>query len=277
MCKMINFNNLLKNNIILFLLFFSQLVFAQEVFDDHVLIPQENFEQRSVQKENEEELITIDIMILFTSDKIDIESLVNKANKIYKDSSVFINLRVVHSEQINYSNNETNTSTLIKLTSDSSIQKLRNEKKADLVVLIRPFSLIQQSCGTAWLLGSNGRGLEISKFSDHGYSVVSNGKDGSYFCSDYTFIHELGHNMGLAHDMKNATSSGAFSFSYGFGIEKKFGTIMSYINPRIGRFSSSEQICIDNIHCGITWSSSYLTDNVKSLNMIRRSIANFRN
>lgn len=277
---MINFNNLLKNNIILFLLFFSQLSFAQEVFDDHVLIPEENFLQERSQQQNEEELITIDIMILFTSNKIDIESLINKANKIYKDSSVFINLRVVHSEQINYSNDETNSSTLIKLTSDSSIKKLRNEKKADLVVLIRPFSLIQQSCGTAWLLGSNNRGSEISKFSDHGYSVVSNGFDCSYFCSDYTFIHELGHNMGLVHDMKNSTSSGAFSFSYGFGIEKKFGTIMSYINPRIGRFSSQEQICVDNIPCGIFWassSSSYQTDNVKSLNRVRRSIANFRN
>ncbi len=227
---------------------------------------------------NPNELITMDVLVLHTPGvaSAQLGQLITDANNAYRDSGVNIHLRAIHIQEVAYTDQSSNADALKALTHESDpafhgIYQLRNDSKADLVVLVRPFDWpIQDSCGTAWLLGSNEQAHLIHKQSNYAYSVVSVGMSGGYVCSDLAFVHELGHNMGLTHDKENATQKGAFSYAYGYKTDS-FGTVMAYSANRIARFSSPLQLCMDQV-CGMEDA-----DNVRALNEIRATIANFRN
>ena len=228
---------------------------------------------------NPNELITIDVLILHTPG-VAISQLVKMmtdANNAYRDSGVNIHLRAIHIKEVVYTAHSSNADALRALTNETDpafrgVYQLRNDAKADLVVLVRPFTYpIQDGCGAAWLLGSNEQAHLIHKQSNYAYSVVSVGTSGGYVCSDLAFVHELGHNMGLTHDKESASQKGAFPYSYGYQVPGVFGTIMAYSANRIARFSSPLQLCMDQV-CG-----REDADNVRALNDIRATVANFRN
>ncbi|MFO1371324.1 MAG: M12 family metallo-peptidase [Candidatus Competibacteraceae bacterium] len=230
---------------------------------------------------------TINVMILYTPGMVDnygnnlstrLDQLVAIGNQAYLDSGVAINLRVVHTQQVDYSDRTTNTAALNALTKGrnpalADVAYLRNFYGADLVSLVRPFNVRTSggSCGVAWLGGANGQA--ISRYSNLAYSVVSDGTDahGRYYCLDLSFVHELSHNMGSAHDRAHADTQGACPYSYGYGIEGTFGTVMSYINPRIGQFSNPNIFTCKNLVCG-----TVNENNALSLNNTRNDVANFR-
>lgn len=227
---------------------------------------------------NPNELITIDVLVLYTPGVAisRLGQMINDANNAYRDSAVNIHLRAIHIQEVAYTAHSNNADALRALTNETDpafrgVYQLRNDAKADLVVLVRPFDWpIQDGCGVAWLLGSNEQAHLIHKQSNYAYSVVSVGASGGYVCSDLAFVHELGHNMGLTHDKENASHKGAFPYSYGYKTAS-FGTVMAYSANRIARFSSPVQLCMDQV-CG-----REDADNVRSLNEIRATIANFRN
>lgn len=232
----------------------------------------------------------IDVMVLYTPDLVTrygsaqtlINNLIALSNQAYIDSKVAITLRAVLIQQVNYTVLNDNGEALDELTDStasafSAISSLRAQYGADLVSLVRPFDQpTAGSCGVGWVSGGGGR--TIITDGSYGFSVVSYGKDthgSSYYCDNYTFTHELGHNMGSAHDRANSGSSGAYNYSYGYGIEGTFGTIMSYINPTIGKFSSPLLDC-KGTPCGIASGKSNSADNALSLNNTRSFIASFR-
>lgn len=232
----------------------------------------------------------IDIMVLYTPDLVTrygsaqtlVNNLVALSNQAYIDSKVAITLRAVAIQQVNYTVLNDNGDALDALTDSTdsafaNVSSLRAQYGADLVSLVRPFDQTTAgSCGVGWVSGGGGR--TIITDGSYGFSVVSYGKDthgSSYYCDNYTFTHELGHNMGSAHDRANSSSSGAYSYSYGYGIEGTFGTIMSYINPTIGKFSSPLLDC-KGTPCGIAAGKSNSADNAQSLNNTRTFIASFR-
>lgn len=228
---------------------------------------------------NPNELITIDLLVLHTPGvaSAQLGQLITDANNAYRDSGVNIHLRAIHIKEVVYTAHSSNADALRALTNETDpafrgVYQLRNDAKADLVVLVRTFDYpIQDGCGVAWLLGSNEQAHLIHKQSSYAYSVVSVGTSGGYVCNDLAFVHELGHNMGLTHDKANAAQKGAFSYSYGYQVPGVFGTIMAYSENRIARFSSPLQLCMGYV-CGMEDA-----DNVRSLNEIRFTIANFRN
>lgn len=235
---------------------------------------------------NPNELITIDVLILYTPGLASalgsrlfprLEQAISDANNAYRDSAVNIHLRAIHIRQVEYTDYSNNADALRALTYETQsafagINQLRDDAKADLVVLIRSFQYpIQESCGVAWLLGMGEQAHLIHKQADYAYSVVSVGISNGYSCSDLAFVHELGHNMGLTHDKTNAAQKGAFPYSYGYQVPGVFGTIMAYSTNRIARFSSPLQLCMDQ-PCGMDDA-----DNVQALNEIRSTIADFRN
>lgn len=238
-------------------------------------------------------LTTIDVMILYTPGlaarlgnglSARLDQLVALSNQAYRDSGVFIDLRLVHSEQVDYSDETTNGDALEALTKAkapafAAVPGLRNAWGADLVSLIRPFNNdLSGSCGNAWLNGEKGRPVADGK--NYGYSVVSDGNDvnGSrWYCTDLTFTHELGHNMGSAHDRAHAEEQGAYPYSYGYGVDKTFGTIMSYLDPEVAKFSNPGIICAKDIPCGIDESAADAANNALSLNNTRQAVAGFRN
>ena len=236
---------------------------------------------------------TIDVMILYTPGLASrlgsglsarLDQLVALSNQAYRDSGIYIDLRLVHTQQVNYSDTTTNDTALNALTQGSDpaltdVVSLRNTYGADLVSLIRPFNINASggSCGVAWVNGYNGQ--SISLFANYGYSVISDGRDvngSNYYCLDLTFAHELGHNMGSVHDRANSSFQGAYPYSYGYGVSGTFGTVMSYINPRIAKFSNPGITCAGGIACGISETTANSANNALSLNNTRQAIANFR-
>ena len=240
---------------------------------------------------------TIDILILYTDGlaarlgsglSVRIDNLLALSNQAYIDSGIKARLRMVAGKQLAYTdqnNNSTALSDLFAKTIDpfKAVGTLRDNVGADVVTLIRPFyASAQSSCGVGYIGGFNGSA--ISRNSSYAYSVVSDGRDvngSSYYCTDYTMVHEVGHNMGSMHDRATVASQGggqgAYPYSFGYGKSGTFGTIMSYINPRIGKFSNPDIYTCANQVCGISQTDvANSANNALSLNNVRVDVANFR-
>lgn len=235
----------------------------------------------------------IDVLILYTpgfvsrstSWRLRLDQLVALANQAYVDSGVSTKLRLVGVEQISYADTTTNSAALSLLQTSSgafsTVAALRKKYGADLVTLVRPFymSAQGQNCGVGYIGGYGGS--NISGYSAYGVAVVSDGTDvmkTGYYCTDYTYAHELGHNMGSMHDRATVTSqgggTGAYPYSFGYGKSGSFGTVMSYISPVVGKFSNPAITCAGTTPCGIAETSTTTSaNNAKSLNNTRAAVA----
>ncbi|AZR22406.1 reprolysin-like metallopeptidase [Xanthomonas vasicola] len=213
-----------------------------------------------------------------------INYLVAVTNRAYMDSQVNGRLRLIGTQQVNYTDSTTDVAALQDLTEASGSSSLaalhstRDTQGADLVTLLRPYSANQGACGMAWL---NGGGLQSynSNMQGSGYSAVSDGTDeeaGNY-CEDITFAHEIGHNLGLAHD-KADSGPGAFTYAYGWRQtldEGSFNTIMAYAaddQERVPYFANPHiTLCNDN-PCGDVDEA----DQTRALNITMPIAADFR-
>lgn len=234
----------------------------------------------------------IDVLVLYTPGmessyggtaqiETRVQNLVALANQAYVDSGVKIVLHLAGVVKIDAPDYSSSMDALHDITNGvapySNVAWLRDAYGADLVSLLRPFSMAQGGlCGTGWVGGSNGASMAL--YRSQGFSVVSDGRDGGYYCSAYTFTHELGHNMGSVHDRATVAqqdgSQGAYPYSFGYGVADQFGTIMSYIDPEIGKFSNPDKLCKGQMACGVAETDvSNSADNVLSLNNTRRYVA----
>jgi hypothetical protein len=248
---------------------------------------------------------TIDVMVAYTSGITSaygsasaaltrINNLVDITNQAYSDSGVSQRIRLVHTMQVSYTDTNDNTKALDDLTGNdgsgnsvpipSSLQGIasaRTQYGADLVVLLRHFNDAgNNGCGIGWLIGGGEQGIVPSEDNAFGYSVVQDGVDGGYFCLDTTFAHELGHNMGSAHDRAHADQPGAYSYSYGYvgnGTDG-FATIMAYgsdTQTPVNYFSNPSIAKCQNMACGVADTSTSSADNAHSLNNTASLIAQF--
>src|SRR5690606_26793369 len=158
---------------------------------------------------------------------------------------------------------------------------------ADLVTLMRDFQHPEAvSCGVAWHLGG-GKNTIHGGYAPYAMSVVSDGSDGGFFCSETTYVHELGHNMGLAHDMDTAKGDdgllddpddyGTHVYSFGYrtsAAQGDFFTVMAYPDEQVNEatvFSNPDITCF-GFPCGI----ANQVDNARSLRQTMGIIAAFR-
>ncbi len=229
----------------------------------------------------------IDVMVLYTPELVAlwgadmvrtrIEHLVALSNQAYIDSQVEIQLRLAAISMVPYppgNSLQTAFSDLenVSHAAFSNVTSLRSSYGADLVTLLRPWvSAVDPSlCGFAKLLGSNNSPIVAST----GFSVVNDGNG----CSDFSFAHELGHNMGSAHDRANVQEGVApfYPYAYGYGVAGTFGTIMSYISPTVGKFSNPAISCATGQACGISEADPVNgANNALSLNNMRWAVAGF--
>ncbi len=253
---------------------------------------------------------TIDVLVLYTPEMVAslggragvetrINQLVSNTNQAYIDSEMSMVVNLVHAEEINANNDSANADStdgngnLVKgeLTHlregngvYSGVDILRQSKGADLVILLRDFNYPEHTnCGLAYVLGSSSGDIPPTSRT-HAYSIVHDGSDQNYFCTDYTFAHEIGHNFGLVHDRDHSLDGNGQQiygvFDYSFGHDKQdsgggvFGTIMSYDGPELAKFSNPDLQC-SSYTCGIAEGLPESADNAKSANNLRDNIAVF--
>lgn len=202
---------------------------------------------------------TVDVMVLYTPAatarygsgvETRINQILNAANDTYGRSEAGLRLRLVHSEEVAYSDSAHSTTALDDLTYNKGVftglETQRTQVGADLVVLMRPY-VGDGICGIAWVggYGTNGN-LSVSR--RWGYSHVS------IDCSDEVLPHELGHNMGLLHSRRQDGHGGTFPWALGYGVDSSFVTVMAYGGvfgaSRIPMFSSPSLTC-NGVPCGV--------------------------
>ena len=223
-----------------------------------------------------------------------LNNLVEITNQSFSNSQMAARIRLVHTVQVNYADATSNESALHRLTgygggvsqpdpAFAALRAARDQYGADLVSLVRKFHAPENDgCGIAWLIGGGQQTVETND-APFGYSVVSDGTDidegdgKNYGCRQETLAHELGHNMGQAHNTEDTTSAGAHSYAYGYREASPTGfyTVMAYrladSQQTSARYFSSPNVTYLGRPTGTA-----TADNVRSLNLTMPIIATFR-
>jgi hypothetical protein len=178
---------------------------------------------------------SVDVMVVYTAlaqaragGEAGIANLINLAisetNTSYEASGVTVRLRLVHHAPVDYQEPSDFGAALSALRAGtgalSGIAATRTAVGADLVaMLIHPQA--PSACGIAFLMTT----VSVV-FAQNGFSVTD-----TDCIANYTFAHELGHNMGARHDWFVDTGVTPFSYAHGFvnpAPGQRWRTIMAY-------------------------------------------------
>lgn len=200
----------------------------------------------------------LDVLVLYTPEARQeaggrgaIETLVQNAvdllNTAFTDSEIPARARLVGTRESAPSlvpGQPPMGETLRKMTTDPTVQQLREELQADMVSLWVAAEQDGQGtlCGIAWAMGRNSIGVQFQRFP---MSVTRVG------CAvdNMTFPHELGHNLGGFHEPQDTPRDEAsFPWSFGHTEGRSFRTILAtgtecpsnspFGCPRIPHFSN---------------------------------------
>lgn len=236
----------------------------------------------------------VDVLVLYTPEVFAsatpgaaviarVDLAIAEANDEYARSETRVQLRLVGLRQTNYAEAGSNSSNLsrLRITNDGFMDEAhatRDQLGADLVCLLVQRS-DPSSIGIAYILGSL---VDPDRsFNDlFGFSVVQYG----FVAGSSTFSHEIGHNLGCAHDRENSSSQGVFPYSYGYRFQgadgRVYRTIMAYSpgtsvpyfsNPRLTHPSPTVQRPL-----GIAAGLPGEADNATSVNRTAYSVASYR-
>ena len=206
------------------------------------------------------------------------QALINLAvaetNTAYSRSGIIPRLRLVHQEEVSYTESGDFSTDLNRLTNPSdgfmdNVHALRNTYGADLVSLIIEGTSL---CGLGWLMTT-----ESNSFQSLAFSVVAR------ICAtgNFSLGHEMGHNMGLQHDRADTPANGVFPFSHGYvdtphgfrdimGVAASCGGCM-----RIQNFSNPN-VLFNGFPTGVAQPSPQSADAATSLNATAFTVANWR-
>lgn len=236
----------------------------------------------------------IDVLVVYTAPLVELwgsDALVRAriahlealSNQAYLDSDAGVHIRVVAMHLVDYPIRNDNDQALQDIRTPSSkpikveLDRLRDQYGADLVAMLRHFDRHRQtSCGIASLLGYRGGAFDAAA----AFSVTADRGFGREACGEWTFTHELGHNMGATHDIETEEGDyGAYPYSRGhrqtLDPQRGFATIMAYTTgpqARIGRLSNPRQTACMGQACGVDNES----DNARGIGQAAAILAAFR-
>ena len=214
-----------------------------------------------------------------------IDTAITLTNTAYRNSGIAQRVRLVNKQQVNYSEatGDPFGDALDAITAGgvpttvgaSTVGAQRNAYGADEVVLVINDPSF---CGLAWLPGTISSGN-----AGQGFAVVGGG---SCLTTNFSFGHELGHNMGAHHDPYVAPGPGAFAYSHGIShIGASSGTswrtIMAYNNQcaatvggctRLQYFSNPMVTYTD----GFAMGDGLARNNALTLNKSANAVSNYR-
>lgn len=246
----------------------------------------------------------IDVMVLYTGNakaaSADIEGeillVITETNDSYANSGIYQRLRLVHSAEVSYIENGDFDTYLDDLTNphDGRIDiahDLRDVYCADLVSLWVEKG--DNYCGIGHIM----KDVNTS-FSSSGFSVVKR----ECATGNFSFAHELGHNMAARHDRYvDDTDNSPYSYNHGFvNVADRWRTIMAYndkcdcsdeVDPcpdDSARSTSGSPNCArlqywsnpnktyGGDRMGVSSTLSNAADNRKTLNSSAATVASFR-
>lgn len=234
--------------------------------------------------------IVIDVLVVYTDGVStlyggDPTSRINQifqvTNQIYADSGVNLEVRVAKTMKVSYTDDNAAETALNAITFNqdaafSGVAAAREQAKADMVILYRPYKQTHGSCGVAWVGGNNGS--VSTGYKGYMYSHIAINS-----CGDYVTAHELGHNMGLKHSRQQDGVGGVFHYALGHGVVNSFTTIMAYQNVfnvdywtgKVYKFSNPDILC-KNQPCGVDRNNTSTGADARyALNITGPQIANF--
>lgn len=206
----------------------------------------------------------------------ELSNLIAAANQAHVDSGTRVRLSLVGTQKLDIPSSMENYDALYAMTSAPvgavDTELLRDSLSADLVTFVRPYAGYE-NCGIAWVGGAGLHGTDVEDLL--AYSVVNREP-----CGPNVMAHEIGHNLGSAHDRATDTSvdeiqHGAYPFGFGYRRTETpaFATVMAYAQdePWLARFSDPLSTA-----CGAPCGVPGRSDNVSSLNRMAKAISQFR-
>ncbi|MHC4949240.1 MAG: M12 family metallo-peptidase, partial [Planctomycetota bacterium] len=227
---------------------------------------------------------TIDLLAVYTplaragaggteAIEAEIDLAVAATNAACAASGVTTRVRLVHVSEVEYDESGSYNDHAFRLRSPDDgfmdeVHELRDGHRADLTTLLVADADL---CGTAFQLAEVTPGFEASAF-----SVVT------WFCAvgNLSFAHELGHNLGAAHDRENPFAAGPFPWSFGHRFvddqERERRTIMALApGERIGHFSNPD-VWLDGAATGVPPGEPDAAHNALTIDQTAPTVAGFR-
>ncbi len=198
------------------------------------------------------------------------------ANEAFENSQADVRIRLVGFEKVDYDESISSMEGNLDHLADrdgrmDSVFDLRDEYGADLVYFFRsdPNGVI---IGVTWLLE------KVEGEPDMGFGVVA----APYALSDLVLQHEVGHNLGGAHDRENSSRPGLYPDSYGnrfeadyYGSPTNHRTVMAYWPGIEINYFSNPDTLYKGVPTGVA-SGSKAANNVRAFNDSAQSVAGYR-
>jgi hypothetical protein len=225
-------------------------------------------------------LPTVDVLVVYTPEArtaaggqssilATIDLAVLETNQAYANSGINYRVELVKAVEVAYTEVTSFSAMLGALRNPTDgvldeVHDLRDMYGADMVSMIVGGS---QYCGLGYMMANPG-----PYFESWAFSVVARGCATGF----YSFAHELGHNLGCAHDRDQA-GTGAYPWSFGHrASDSSWRTIMAYApGSRVKHFSNPD-VMYAGEPTGVSNSSAGSADNAMTMNATLPIVADFR-